>query len=255
MSKYGDRPTLIWDLDDTLVECGVYYRAALKSFGEYAHARLGIDAQVASEFVAKLDRDALQVTPLFNKWRFPRSFKAASLALDIIEDRPLDFVAAAQAFNIGAHVLNVGTGVTQVPYILKPGAVEMLKTYSKWQQALYTLGDVEVQEQKIRLYGLREFFGDNVFVVPEKSVDRLETVMKSLHADLHRSWLIGDSLHHEIIPAHKLGLAAVHVFPADDTTPKTTSPSASIITNLRHLSHIVPVTPPDEDPLAVPYKC
>ena len=239
------RPTIFWDLDDTLIECHVHYAQALSEFGTYTHKRLGVNARLAEEFVSKLDRDAVRLHPGFDKWRFPRSFKAASLALDVLENHPLDLLAAQQSFNIGAQILNIGAGITQSAYKLRPGAREILRHYTNWQQVLYTLGDPEVQEAKIQLHGLREIFGSNVFVVSEKSIQQLKTVVDATGAEIRASWLIGDSLHHDIKPAGYVGLRTIHIQHAPGIFD--TIPTAKVVRDFQSITHLIPNDPSIRD--------
>jgi FMN phosphatase YigB (HAD superfamily) len=254
MTNLGGRPTLVWDLDDTLIECKVHYLAAIAAFGEYEQQRIGVSADLASRFVANLDREAVKVNPVFDKWRFPRSFKAASLALDILGNRELDLLAAMQVFDIGARVYNIGTADTQSTYTLKPDAKATLRYYSRWQQVLYTLGDPEIQLRKLELHGLKEFFVDSVFVVPEKSTDQLRGILEKLSADIPSSWIIGDSLQHDILPARYLGLNAVHVFAPHE--PRESTPSAHVSVGLEKIPSIIPQIPHTSGlGFGVPYRC
>jgi len=204
-------PTVIWDLDGTLCECGIYYDKALRAFTTFQHQRTGLPEPMIRAVIDQLDLAALHLPKGWARERFPRSFYAASVALDVLrqetiwENVAIDHGAAQQSWAIGDAVF-------EAPYELYDGVKETLQTYSDggWQVALWTKGDPLVQEGKLKKHDLNPLF-DAVFVVPKKTPELLQWIIEQCRCDLERTWVIGDSLKDDIGPAVQLGLGTVRV--------------------------------------------
>lgn len=200
-------PVLIFDLDNTLVECSKYYNHALDSFAEACEARLGVPRQLALGVIKSIDLECTKLPNAFARDRFPRSFEAASATLDIVSGRTVSGEARRRARAIGDAVF-------EAPYTVYRGVKSLLQQYQKggWKLVLCSKGDDEVQRRKVRINKLDRFFTPSTtYITLVKSTELVETILKEQEADRTRTWYIGDSMKDDMGPALTASLGAVHI--------------------------------------------
>lgn len=201
------KPTLLFDLDGTLCRCSEYYVTCLERFADFQAGRLGCTPEFARNMVNVIDLAATKMTNAFDRERFPRSFMATSAALDVLFGRVISHEIMDESFDIGDAVFHA-------PYSLYDGAIDVLRQYQRggWQLGLVTKGDQQVQQRKIDINGLAEFFSpDNTFIVGGKDVGLFNSIIDKLAVDRTMSFMIGDSLRDDIGPARAAGLQTVLV--------------------------------------------
>jgi putative hydrolase of the HAD superfamily len=76
--------------------------------------------------------------------------------------------------------------------------------------ALLTKGDYDLQCRRIERSGLREFF-DVIRIVPEKSPEIIREVVAALGVDASSTWMVGNSMRSDVVPAMRAGLRAVRI--------------------------------------------
>lgn len=199
------RPTIVWDLDNTLCECGVYYVQAHSEFVQLAQLETGLPPEVCLDVLNKLDVAATKLPNGWGMWRLPASYAAAMQALHRLADKHCAAIVDGEARRIARRVFDA-------PYTLYPLVREVLDHYRTggWQQLLVTKGDRELQERKIARHGLRDLF-DAVHIVPRKSEGVLAAILVEHQVDRSRSWAVGDSPKDDIGPALACGLRTVEV--------------------------------------------
>lgn len=203
---------LLFDLDNTLIECKQYYDEVENAFVKRAAARTNLPEAFVRELVQTIDYESAKLHDGFNSTRFPRSFNAASLALDVIVGHPANVALAKQEEVLAALVFSA-------PYRPYPGALEALKAMraAGYRIALVSKGDATIQHSKIAKHKLYDVFGyENIFVVPSKTIPTYQHILGTLEADPAKSWMIGDSLKDDIHPANELGLTTVHITDSHD---------------------------------------
>ncbi len=89
-------------------------------------------------------------------------------------------------------------GVYQVLDILK----------QKYFLILATLGDPQVQENKLRLTGLTKYFSV-VYVLRYKNVEEYRNILTEHKLDKKDTWIVGNSVRSDLNPGLKLGLNCI----------------------------------------------
>lgn len=74
--------------------------------------------------------------------------------------------------------------------------------------SLLTAGERSVQERRIASFGRSRFFS-KIRIVPSKSAAVLREFLLYCGADAHLSWMVGDSLKSDIVPASEIGMNSV----------------------------------------------
>jgi putative hydrolase of the HAD superfamily len=75
--------------------------------------------------------------------------------------------------------------------------------------AIVTAGEKRVQEKRLADFEFRAFFKDTV-IVERKTEKTFKDFCCSHDVDRNNSWVVGDSLQSDIIPATNIGLRAIH---------------------------------------------
>ena len=76
--------------------------------------------------------------------------------------------------------------------------------------ALLTKGDRDLQLRRIQRSGLSEFF-DIIQIVPEKSPNVIRDVVVALGVNPSSTWMVGNSMRSDVLPAIDAGLRAVWI--------------------------------------------
>lgn len=195
---------IIFDLDDTLVNTGIIYERQIKEFIETLIQDLDFD-KLSFDEISKIqeDIDIKQIDKYgFSTVRFPLSFS-------------LTFKFICNNFGIkfdkvlNKKYMQIGEKVFQVIPELAEGVNEILeKFFNKYFLVIYTLGDKQIQKDKIIKNNLHKYFKE-YFIVPEKNIDNLITTCKD--TPFNECAIVGDSLKGEIEPGVKLGMQAFYL--------------------------------------------
>jgi putative hydrolase of the HAD superfamily len=203
---------LMFDLDDTILNCSCHYDDCKKEFALKASARTETDYDEVLRILNAIDGITAKLHT-FTKERFPLSFAATSAVLDALGGDKTDDEAAREAYDMGNKVFDCD-------YPLIPGAYEALSTYHNrgFNLILYTKGDPAIQKRKIKKNGLEAFFSPfNTFIVPVKNGDVVKDIIKKQYILPVETVLIGDNFKEDIQSAIDAGLQAIWITPT--TTP------------------------------------
>ena len=205
---------LIFDLDNTLIECGQHYLDAQNEFIRRTSSRTCLEPELVGSVLEHIDVQCSSLPDGFSRYRFPRSFRAAALALDAISGR-LEIanpIVLRDSLQFANEMFAVGDAVFSAEYPLYTGVHETLSHYKNggWMMLLITKGDPEVQAWKIRKHNLGQYF-DAVNVTLHKNADFLRKLTEEHEIDPGRSWVIGDSLRDDIGPGKEVGFNTIEV--------------------------------------------
>ncbi|WP_026575441.1 HAD family hydrolase [Bacillus sp. UNC438CL73TsuS30] len=198
--------TLIMDLDDTLIHCHKYFQAARNSFSNLLKG--WFDVPTHEEIIQKqleIDLKCVEMQGLHSSvfpeslvrtyWYFCRKYKRKIRNKD--EDR----------------VRKIGQNVFQQKAQPFPYMYEVLDQLLKdgHQLFLFTGGDVTNQSRKITQLDLEPYFSSGIFIFEQKNTETLLKVLNKIKSDKRTTWMIGNSLKTDIMPAIELGINAIHI--------------------------------------------
>jgi FMN phosphatase YigB (HAD superfamily) len=229
----------VFDLDNTLCDCSIFYKQKQNEFAKYQSNRTGHTEEFCLNLLRSIDVTFTSTPEGFSKNRFPRAFAAASSTLDIMMGNPIDDNAAQHSWYIGDSVFNE-------PYDLFDGVYDMLSLYrdAGYNMFLLTKGDYQVQIGKVVRNGLDEIFErDKIYVVPHKTSAEFAQLMKDHSLLASETLVIGDSLRDDIGSARLLGIDTVLVEDATGTWAYETQKHepTHFIKKVTELPTIVPV--------------
>jgi putative hydrolase of the HAD superfamily len=78
----------------------------------------------------------------------------------------------------------------------------------KYLLILATLGDAQIQENKVQLTGLKKYFSI-IYVLKYKNVEEYLHILKERKLDKKDTWIVGNSVRSDLNPGLKLGLNCI----------------------------------------------
>lgn len=197
---------LIFDLDNTLVRCSEYYADAKNGFAMLMCENTGISQDIALGILEALDAQSIKIDG-FGRSRFPKSFQAASVAIDVLMGKQPSKARAKKAWSLGNSVFTA-------PYTLYDDALPALEEIKLmgFEMFLCTKGDPQVQARKIRVNKLNKIFPEShIYIDTVKNSAHFLRIIKEHKLFPPDTICVGDSLKDDVGSAHKAGLRSIHV--------------------------------------------
>lgn len=187
---------VVFDADDTLWRTTPLYDLASKAVVDMIAVR-GHDPAAVSEWADARDIENAKEMG-YSMHRFPRTMRETA-AHFLGEGEPA-WAALGMGYNVFASVAEPTHGIADVLSALASGG---------WRLAVLTAGEATVQEKRLRDFAHVGAFAATR-VVPKKDA----AVFRALAADLGinpaLSWVVGDSLRSDVLPAIEAGFSAIH---------------------------------------------
>lgn len=199
----------MFDYDDTLAWNQHDYSFAQLRLIEWAIARLGHkcpDVQQIINLQVGIDKELVK-TMGFVMERFPRSFKLTYRKL-CERVGVTDEFGSEEAYRIGTSAFDAVRWKQQG---LVDGASETLDFLVQQGDELmiFTKGDYRVQNQKIEATNCKKWFGENIFIILDKTVDCINTVVG--HRNKFHVWMVGNLMKSDIVPALEAEIGAIYI--------------------------------------------
>jgi putative hydrolase of the HAD superfamily len=196
---------VIFDADNTLWDVESLYDDARRAFCRYAADLLGKRSPPAAHLIDLIEamqrhRDLqLQETHGYSSARFARSF----------EDT-LSFVLPFALAEELRHARGLAMRVFELQAVLADGLeAAILGMRPFYNLAIITAGEFWVQQRRIDMFSLREHFA-KVIIVEKKSCKVFDRFCTDEGVLRDQSWVVGDSIRSDIIPALEAGLRVIH---------------------------------------------
>jgi putative hydrolase of the HAD superfamily len=193
----------IFDGDDTLWKTEILYDRAREAARDIVTCH-GIDPDRWEARQRVLDVENVAVYG-FSSARFPASCLQAFQEVREASGHAIDE-------NVEREIVHAARLVFRENPELVPHVKEVLGTLRRrrLRLALLTKGDPEVQLSRIQQSGLASFF-DAIEVVPEKTATIILEILRSLNVQPANTWVIGNSMRSDILPALALGARGIWI--------------------------------------------
>ena len=204
---------ILFDLDDTLIHCNKYFGLVLGQFFETLQGWFGETVLPTEDIRRKqieIDVEEIQHTG-FKSDNFPRSLIETYRYFSQKFSRPIS--------PSEERLLNeLGRSVYDQEVEAYPGMVETLDNLKQQghELYLYTGGETAIQQRKIDQMKLDVYFDDRIFIRQHKTIEALEQILKKGAFDRSATWMIGNSLRTDIIPAMAAGIAGIYIQQPDE---------------------------------------
>ncbi|WP_040948324.1 HAD family hydrolase [Gorillibacterium massiliense] len=200
--------TILFDMDDTLSHCNIYFDMVLEQFCDQMTTWFA-GFQISAEDIKKkqYDLDTLGVTQLgFTEDHFPHSLVETYRYFCQMTGRLPDDLEIDSLLQLGKSVYN--REVEPYPYMEET----LIRLQSEGHHLyLYTGGVEVIQKRKVESLRLGRFFGDRIFIRQRKETAALEMILQENGFDRGVSWMVGNSLRTDILPALETGIKAIYV--------------------------------------------
>ncbi|WP_209860486.1 HAD family hydrolase [Paenibacillus shirakamiensis] len=195
-------------MDDTLIHCNKYFEMILEQFADvmldwfkdYKLTKEEIrDKQTEIDVAGVLQSG-------FASHHFPQSLIETYKYFCILTGR--SFLATEES-----QLMELGLSVYEQKIEPYPGMLETLDllTSQGHELFLYTGGENVIQQRKIEQMKLAAYFKEHIYIRQHKNVVALEGILASHTFDRSRTWMIGNSLRTDIIPALTAGINTIYI--------------------------------------------
>lgn len=200
------KQTILFDMDDTLIYCNKYFDLVIDQFADQMETwfhgyRLHVEEIKNKQ--TEIDLNRVLVSG-FAPDHFPQSFVDTYNHYSDLTGREKRKGEAERLKELGATVY--GHSIEPYPYMEET----LRELQSEGHELhLYTGGDHNVQMRKVTEAGLQRFFGGRIHITRHKNEAFLESIVRSHSLDRSRTWMIGNSLRTDVIPALTCGIHAI----------------------------------------------
>ncbi|ASA21872.1 HAD family hydrolase [Paenibacillus donghaensis] len=199
---------VIFDLDDTLVHCNKYFDLILGQYFEFMSDWFSVEGPTTQELRNKqveIDVETVSTSGLASD-NFPKSLIATYRFFCAKYGRKPDPYHEQQLMKLGMSVYDQEIEAY-------PGMVETLDSLKQdgHHLYLYTGGDDTIQQRKIQQMKLDAYFDDRIYIRQHKNVEALENILSSHQFDRKVTWMIGNSLRTDVLPALTAGINSIYL--------------------------------------------
>jgi FMN phosphatase YigB (HAD superfamily) len=229
----------IFDLDDTLILCGDYYTEVKEKFTNIKARELGVSENLCYNVVADIDVNATLMPGAFSTNRFAKALYVASITLDLLCDRDINYDEAKFMESLGDALFTRHYDL--LPYVLD--TLTSLKSRGK-NLFILTKGNAEVQMNKITQNKINTVIPlSNIKVVDMKSPYILSSFIKDHDLSYKNTVIVGDSVKDDIGSANVIGFDSILVTktidPGWQKYENIKYDSTYTVSNIREILHYV----------------
>ncbi|RKN71200.1 HAD family hydrolase [Paenibacillus ginsengarvi] len=204
-----NKQTILFDLDDTLIHCNKYFNEVLDQFADLMTTWFrSMPLQAGDVKRKQYEFDSVGVHKLgFAAGHFPNSLVETYEHYSAMSGREPSADEREQLISLGKSVYEFPNiepypNMTETLGLLRDQGHELF---------LYTGGDETIQESKVKRAGLTAYFGDRLFISAHKTTDVLESILTRQKFNRDKTWMIGNSIRTDVVPALETDINAIHI--------------------------------------------
>jgi putative hydrolase of the HAD superfamily len=197
---------IIFNLDDTLAYCNRYFNQVIGEFTDQMMTWFDtINKDEIKQKQLEIDMTAISKHGLKSE-RFPESFVNTYIYF-------CDLTGKEKKNEEIEYLRELGFKVFKIPVEPIPFMSETLQRLKKEGHELYlhTGGDEENQSRKIAQLEIATYFERRIFISEHKDTTALSDILKTIKADPTVTWMIGNSLRTDIVPALEMNIHAIFI--------------------------------------------
>jgi len=199
---------ILFDLDDTLIYCNRYFFRAIDRFAHqlvnwFNSPVVTLDAVKSKQ--GEFDSELIGQSG-FKSEHFPQSFLETYNYYSELLGRA---VSASERDWLWKTGIDVYAHKTE-PYPHMEDTLQQLKRQGH-ELHLYTGGEQRIQLRKIEDMDLMRYFDDRIYIRQKKNISALDELLTAQAFERSRTWMIGNSIRNDIVPALHAGIHAIHI--------------------------------------------
>lgn len=202
------KQTILFDLDDTLIYCNKYFYFVIDQFSDLMSDWFrGYNVTTAEIRDKQTEIDIAGVHVVgFKSDHFPQSFIDTYRHYSNLVGRRTSPVEEDQLWKLGRSVYEHDVE----PYPHMEETLDDLASRGH-ELHLYTGGELLIQERKIKQMQLERYFGPRIYVRSMKNTEAMENILREGKFNRPDTWMIGNSIRTDVIPALTTGINAIHM--------------------------------------------
>ena len=193
-------PTIIFDLDDTLIKTNKIYRNARSEFAAII-IKQGFPAEECLEKLDEIDIEHVRQQG-FAIERYPLSMVKTYQFYCQKFDKKIDKEMEKKVAQIGWRVFE------QIPEPVEGVNMVLDTLKERYTLILATMGDPKTQHYKIDHSGLKRYF-KAVHILSYKTPEEYQEILAEHNLEKEKTWLVGNSIRSDLNPGLKLGLNCI----------------------------------------------
>lgn len=204
---------ILFDLDDTLIYCSRYFYRAIDRFSNelvtwFNDPAVTLDA--VKDKQSEYDGELIGQSG-FKSEHFPQSFLETYSYYSELLGRAVSPIEKDFLWKLGIDVYAHETE----PYPYMEDTLQELGRQGH-ELHLYTGGEQHIQLRKIEDMGLMRYFDDRIYIRQVKNISALDELLTAQAFERSRTWMIGNSIRNDIVPALHAGIHAIHIEVPDE---------------------------------------
>ncbi|MEH7494743.1 HAD family hydrolase [Neobacillus niacini] len=200
------KQNILFNLDDTLSYCNRYFNLVIDEFADQMKAWFdSITEDDIKQKQLQLDIAAISEHGLKSD-RFPESFVGTYQYYCVLTGREKKKDEIIFLRELGFKVFEIP--VEPIPHMNE--TLQLLKEEGH-ELYLHTGGDEANQRRKITQLELTTYFEHRIYISEHKDTTALSDILKTIKADPNVTWMVGNSLRTDIVPALEMDIHAIYI--------------------------------------------
>ncbi|CAH1203359.1 hypothetical protein PAECIP111893_01951 [Paenibacillus plantiphilus] len=202
------KQNILFDLDDTLIYCNRYFYFVIDQFID-SMTDYFRGFELSPEIIRnkQTEIDIARVHAIgFKSDHFPQSFIDTYRHFSDFVGRATSVVEEDMLWKLGRSVYE--HEVEPYPYMEE--TLHSLAS-SGHELHLYTGGELLIQQRKIEKMQLQRYFGNRIYIRSHKNNEAMENILQEGGFDRSSTWMIGNSIRTDVVPALTSGIHAIHM--------------------------------------------
>lgn len=200
---------IMFDLDDTLIHCNKYFYLVVDQFIDAMTTWFSGSSLVSVQAIRdkQMEIDIAGVAVFgFKSEHFPQSFVDTYIHFSNLTGRKRSLNEENFLWKLGMSVYEHDTE----PY---PNMEQTLFSLAEsgHELHLYTGGELPIQRRKIEKLNLERYFESRIYIRRLKNSDALENILSTGLFDRSSTWMVGNSIRTDVVPALTAGIHAIHM--------------------------------------------
>lgn len=205
----NNQQTILFDLDDTLIHCNKYFNLVIDQFIDammvWFHSYPDVSELSIRQKQMEIDIAGVKASGFISD-HFPQSLLDTYIDLSRLTGRTEASEEIDLLWSMGKSVYEQEVE----PYPDMESTLLQLRDEGH-DLHLYTGGEPLIQRRKVDRMGLQKYFGDRIYISQHKNIAALEEILTDGGFDRSRTWMIGNSIRTDVVPALTAGIHAIHV--------------------------------------------
>lgn len=203
--------TILFDLDNTLVRCMIYYTFTRKNIYKILSKESGFTIDEIENMFNEQESERTKKKDGFTKDALLDSVNSVRVKIysklkDLDADRANKFYESDTPLKL----IQFAADVYDAPYTIYPDVIDTLKALKSRGYSMYCITKGDFYGQSKKASKMPPLF-DGLFVLPHKSKYTWNGVIETSQLDRTTTVVVGDSVKDDINPALEVGLKAIRV--------------------------------------------